>query len=67
MEQEGKKRQVRFDKDQIIQEEYRTQQATKPQKLSCGMVKSLVVIAARLLEKMHGVSDLIDNKIESCQ
>ena len=62
---EEKKWQVRFDKDQIMQDGYRTQQATKPQTLSYGMMDSPVGIAAWILEKMHAWSDLNNNKIES--
>ena len=57
--------QNRFDKDQIIQDGYRTQQATKPQTLSYGMMDSPVGIAAWIIEKMHGWSDLKNNDIES--
>ena len=46
-----------FDKDQIIQDGYRTQQATKPQTLSYAMMDSPVGVAAWILEKMHGWSD----------
>jgi microsomal epoxide hydrolase len=62
---EEKKWQKKFDKDQIIQDGYRTQQATKPQTLSYAMIDSPVGIAAWIIEKMHGWSDLKDNKIES--
>jgi microsomal epoxide hydrolase len=62
---EEKKWQSRFDKDQIIQDGYRTQQATKPQTLSYGMMDSPVGIAAWILEKMHAWSDLKNNNIES--
>ena len=55
----------RFDKDQIMQDGYRTQQATKPQSLSYGMMDSPVGIAAWIIEKMYFWSDLKDNKIES--
>ena len=57
--------QERFNKDQIIQEGYRTQQATKPQTLSYGMMDSPVGIAAWIIEKMYSWSDLKDNNIES--
>lgn len=53
-----------FDKDQIVQDGYRTQQATKPQTLSYAMMDSPVGIAAWILEKMHGWSDIKDNDIE---
>jgi microsomal epoxide hydrolase len=48
----------RFDKDQIMQDGYRTQQATKPQTLSYGMMDSPVGIAAWIIEKMYSWSDL---------
>ena len=54
-----------FDNDQIIQDGYRTQQATKPQTLSYAMVDSPVGIAAWIIEKMHGWSDIKNNDIES--
>ena len=43
----------------------RTQQATKPQTLSYGMMDSPVGIAAWIIEKMHSWSDLKDGDIES--
>ena len=55
----------RFEKDQIMQNGYRTQQATKPQTLSYAMMDSPVGLAAWILEKMHGWSDIKDNNIES--
>jgi len=57
--------QEKFDKDQIIQDGYRTQQATKPQTLSYAMMDSPVGVAAWIVEKMHGWSDLKNNDIES--
>ncbi len=54
-----------FERDQIVQNGYRTQQATKPQTLSYAMMDSPVGIAAWILEKMHGWSDLTDNNVES--
>ena len=57
--------QERFNKDQIMQDGYRTQQATKPQTLSYGMMDSPVGIAAWIIEKMYSWSDLKDNDIES--
>ena len=62
---EEKEWQIKFDKDQIMQDGYRTQQATKPQTLSYAMLDSPVGIAAWIIEKMHGWSDLKDNNIES--
>ncbi len=47
-----------FDIDQVIQDGYRTQQATKPQTLSYAMMDSPVGIAAWIVEKMHGWSDI---------
>ncbi|MDC0616949.1 epoxide hydrolase [Candidatus Pelagibacter ubique] len=57
--------QQRFNQDQIMQDGYRTQQATKPQTLSYGMMDSPVGIAAWIIEKMYSWSDLKDNNIES--
>ena len=57
--------QIKFDKDQILQEGYRTQQATKPQTLSYAMMDSPVGIAAWIIEKMHGWSDLKNDNIEN--
>ena len=57
--------QKKFDKDQVMQDGYRTQQATKPQTLSYGMMDSPVGIAAWIIEKMYSWSDLKDDDIES--
>tara|TARA_B100001173_G_C15947729_1_gene529952 strand:+ start:53 stop:1195 length:1143 start_codon:yes stop_codon:yes gene_type:complete len=57
--------QNKFDKDQIMQDGYRTQQATKPQTLSYAMIDSPVGIAAWILEKFYFWSDLKNNNIES--
>ena len=57
--------QKRFDKEQVMQDGYRTQQATKPQTLSYGMMDSPVGIAAWIIEKMYSWSDLQDDNIES--
>ncbi len=54
-----------FEEDQIVQNGYRTQQATKPQTLSYAMMDSPVGVAAWILEKMHGWSDLTCDHIES--
>ena len=62
---EEKNWQIKFDKDQVMQDGYRTQQATKPQSLSYGMMDSPVGIAAWIIEKMYSWSDLKDNKLES--
>ena len=57
--------QKRFDKDQVMQDGYRTQQATKPQTLSYGMMDSPVGVAAWIIEKMYSWSDLKNDNIES--
>jgi microsomal epoxide hydrolase len=48
-----------------MQDGYRTQQATKPQTLSYGMMDSPVGVAAWIIEKMYSWSDLKYNDIES--
>ena len=63
--EEENKWQIKFDQDQITQDGYRTQQATKPQTLGYAMMDSPVGVAAWILEKMHGWSDLKDQNIES--
>jgi len=55
----------KFKKDQLMQEGYRTQQATKPQTLSYGMMDSPVGVAAWILEKMYFWSDLKNKDLES--
>ena len=62
---EEKNWQIKFDKDQVMQDGYRTQQATKPQSLSYGMMDSPVGIAAWIIEKMYSWSDLKNNQLES--
>ena len=62
---EEKDWQIKFDKDQILQDGYRTQQATKPQTLSYAMMDSPVGIAAWIIEKMYFWSDLKNKNIES--
>jgi microsomal epoxide hydrolase len=57
--------QVKFDKDQIMQDGYRTQQATKPQTLSYAMMDSPVGVAAWIIEKMYFWSDLKNKDLES--
>ncbi len=63
--QEEKDWQNKFDKEQIMQDGYRTQQATKPQTLSYSMMDSPVGIAAWILEKMYFWSDLKNKDLES--
>ncbi len=62
---EEKDWQIKFDKDQKMQDGYRTQQATKPQTLSYGMMDSPVGIAAWILEKFYFWSDIKNKDIES--
>ena len=57
--------QNKFDKDQIMQDGYRTQQATKPQTLSYGMMDSPVGVAAWIIEKMYFWSDLKNKDLDS--
>jgi hypothetical protein len=55
----------KFDCDQEMENDYRTQQATRPQTLSYGMMDSPVGIAAWLVEKFYSWSDLPNGHIES--
>ena len=54
-----------FNRDQIMQDGYRTQQATRPQTLSYAMMDSPVGIAAWLIEKFHDWSDVRTGDIEA--
>ena len=63
--QEEKDWQIKFDQDQIMEDGYRTQQATKPQTLSYSMMDSPVGVAAWILEKMYFWSDLKNKDLES--
>ena len=63
--QEEKEWQERFKKEQRIEDGYRTQQATKPQTLSYAMMDSPVGVAAWIIEKMRGWSDIENGDIES--
>lgn len=54
-----------FERDQIMQDGYRTQQATKPQTLSYAMMDSPVGVAAWLVEKFNAWSDTTGDDIES--
>jgi microsomal epoxide hydrolase len=56
---------AQFDRDQVMQNGYRTQQATRPQTLSYAMNDSPVGIAAWLIEKFHDWSDVETGDIES--
>ena len=62
---EEKDWEIKFVKDQIMQDGYRTLQATKPQTLSYAMIDSPVGIAAWIIEKFYFWSDLKNNDIES--
>jgi len=62
---EEKDWEIKFTKDQMMQDGYRTQQATKPQTLSYGMMDSPVGVAAWIIEKFYFWSDLKNNDIES--
>jgi microsomal epoxide hydrolase len=55
----------RFERDQVMQDGYRTQQATRPQTLSYAMMDSPVGVAAWILEKFHDWSDIDGDDIES--
>jgi len=57
--------QERFKTEQRIEDGYRTQQSTKPQTLSYAMMDSPVGVAAWIIEKMRGWSDIKDGNIES--
>jgi len=54
-----------FEQDQIMEEGYRTQQATKPQTLSYAMMDSPVGVAAWIIEKFNSWSDTDGDDIES--
>lgn len=54
-----------FKEDQIMEDGYRTQQATKPQTLSYAMMDSPVGVAAWILEKMNSWSDTVGDDVES--
>ncbi|MEM7405685.1 MAG: epoxide hydrolase family protein [Pseudomonadota bacterium] len=56
---------ARFAAKQLMQEGYRTQQGTRPQTLSYAMMDSPVGIAAWILEKFHGWSDIQEDNVES--
>jgi microsomal epoxide hydrolase len=56
---------AQFEADQVMQNGYRTQQATKPQTLSYAMMDSPVGIAAWIIEKFNSWSDTEGNDIES--
>ena len=56
---------VQFEHDQLLDNGYRTQQATKPQTLSYAMMDSPVGVAAWIIEKFNSWSDTEGDNIES--
>jgi len=56
---------VEFEREQMMEDGYRTQQATKPQTLSYAMMDSPVGVAAWLIEKFNSWSDTDGDDIES--
>ena len=62
---EEKKWEESFESNQLLENGYRIQQATKPQTLSYAMMDSPVGVAAWIIEKMCGWSDIKNNDIES--
>jgi len=63
--EEEKKWASDFDTDQIMQNGYRTQQATKPQTLGYAMIDSPVGVAAWIIEKFNAWSDTVGDDVES--
>ncbi len=55
----------RFKREQLMEQGYRTQQATRPQTLSYAMMDSPVGIAAWIIEKFQSWSDIDSDDIES--
>ena len=62
--EEEKNWQKRFKQEQMLEEGYRTMQATKPQTLACAMIDNPVGVAAWILEKFHGWSDLREKSLK---
>ena len=56
---------ARFEREQAMEQGYRTQQATKPQTLSYAMMDSPVGVAAWIIEKFNSWSDTEGDNIES--
>jgi microsomal epoxide hydrolase len=56
---------TQFKCDQLMEDGYRTQQATKPQTLSYAMMDSPVGVAAWIIEKFNSWSDTVGDNIES--
>lgn len=57
--------QNKLNKDQITENGYRTQMATKPQTLAYAMADSPVGVAAWILEKFHTWSDIENGDVET--
>lgn len=62
--EEEKYWQKRFKQEQILEEGYRTMQATKPQTLACAMIDNPIGVAAWILEKFYGWSDLREKSLK---
>ena len=56
---------TQFKRDQLMEDGYRTQQATKPQTLSYAMMDSPVGVAAWIIEKFNSWADTVGDNIES--
>ncbi len=56
---------VEFEREQVMENGYRTQQATKPQTLGYAMMDSPVGVAAWIIEKFNSWSDTDGANIES--
>jgi len=56
---------TQFTQEQLMEDGYRTQQATKPQTLSYAMMDSPVGVAAWIVEKFNSWSDTVGDDIES--
>ena len=56
---------LRFEREQEVENGYRTQQATRPQTLSYAMMDSPVGVAAWIVEKFRSWSDIEAGDIES--
>ncbi len=54
-----------FEREQVMEEGYRVQQATKPQTLSYAMMDSPVGVAAWIVEKFNSWSDTQGDDVES--
>ena len=55
----------RFEQEQVMENGYRTQQATRPQTLSYAMMDSPVGVAAWIIEKFNSWSDTEGDDVES--